>query len=29
MKNVINPDLKLIFGEYKDMLDMDYSLIDL
>lgn len=29
MKNVINPDLKLIFGEYKDTLDMDYALIDL
>lgn len=29
VKNIINPDLKLVFGEYKDTLDMDYSLIDL
>lgn len=28
IKNIINPDYELVFGEYKDTLDMDYSLID-
>jgi nucleoside-diphosphate-sugar epimerase len=29
VKNVVNPNLELVFGEYKDTLDMDYSLVDL
>ncbi|MFZ2539711.1 MAG: NAD(P)-dependent oxidoreductase [Oscillospiraceae bacterium] len=29
IKDVLNPDMKLLFGEFKDTSDMDYSLIDL
>lgn len=29
VKNIINPNMELVFGEYEDTLDMDYSLIDL
>lgn len=29
IRNIINPNIELVFGEYKDNLDMDYSLIDL
>jgi nucleoside-diphosphate-sugar epimerase len=28
VKNIINPDMNLVFGEYRDNLDMDYSMID-
>lgn len=28
VKNIINPDMNLVFGEYRDNLDMDYSVID-
>lgn len=29
IKDILNPQMHLIFGEYKDTLDLDYSLIDL
>jgi len=29
MRDIVAPDVKLKFGEYKDPLDMDYSLVDL
>lgn len=29
IRNIINPDVELHFGKYKDTADMDYSLIDL
>lgn len=29
MKDILNPDMHLKFGEFKDSLDIDYSLIDL
>ena len=29
IRNIVNPDIELVFGEYQDSLDMDYSLIDL
>jgi dTDP-glucose 4,6-dehydratase len=28
VKNIINTDMNLVFGEYRDNLDMDYSMID-
>ena len=28
VKNIINPDINLVFGEYRDNLDMDYAMID-
>ncbi len=28
LKNIVNPNIELLFGEYKDTLDMDYSIID-
>lgn len=29
IRDVLNPNMELIFGEYKDNLDMDYNLVDL
>lgn len=29
IKDILNPDMQLLFGEYKDTLDLDYSLINL
>lgn len=29
VRDVINPDIELIFGEYKDVQNIDYSMIDL
>jgi dTDP-glucose 4,6-dehydratase len=29
IKDILNPEMELVFGEYKETIDMDYSLVDL
>lgn len=29
LKNIVNPELDLVFGEFKDNLDLDYSVVDI